>query len=128
SRRHSRSGAIIVGRFCETPRLLTQTPYKGRLRSIAPTSRFGIVLDQSIRHAVSVFAENAFTFNTVDVAPSLVVAGLTPRHHVFAVTDLRLTVHDRAAVKPRGQQIARIHVTARADLRRAVGGWILVRR
>ena len=96
----------------------------GRLRSIATAARFGIILDQSIRHAVGVFSEDAFAFNAVDVARSFVIAGLNTSEHVFAVHDVRLAVHDRATVNARGEQIARIHVTAGTDFGRAVRGGI----
>src|SRR5439155_17045601 len=99
-----------------------------RLRSIAATTRLSVVLDQSIRYAVGVFSEDALTFNAVDVARSFVIAGLNTSKHIFAVHDVRLAVHDWATVKTRGQQIARIHVTAGSDFGRAVSGWIRVRR
>src|SRR4030095_4283936 len=80
---------------------------------------FGIILDHSSRYTVGVFSEDAFAFNAVDVACSFESAALNASEDVFAVHHVRLAVYNRAAVKTRGQQIARIHITTAADFGRA---------
>src|SRR5215471_13768948 len=92
--------------------------------SIAATSRFRVIIDQAIRHAVRVFPEDAFAFDAVDVSRPFVIAGLNACEHLFAVHDVRLAVHNRTTVKTRGKQIAGIYVTAVTDLGRAVSSWI----
>src|SRR5262249_27022146 len=106
------------------PERTSQRRYRKRLRSIAFTSRFRIVIEQAFRYAVSVFAEDTFTFNAVDVARSFVIAGLNAGKHVFAVHHVRLAVHDRATEKSRRQQIARKYVTAGTDFGCAVSSRI----
>jgi len=100
----------LKSRLCETrgvsvpnispPLFAQRSGYSGRLRSIAPTPRFRIILDQSIRHTVGIFAENAFALRAVNVTHPFVVARLNPREDVVAVHDVRLAINNRTPVNP----------------------------
>src|SRR5205814_6502998 len=118
---------IVPTHCCEAPELNTaQTrvaPPRGRRLQ---ASRPRIVLDQPIGHAVGVFAEDALAFHAVDVEGAFVIAGLNTSESVIAVHHVRLAINYRTTVKPRGEQIARINITARADLSRTVRGRIFV--
>src|SRR5438094_610978 len=128
----------ITGNFCTEKRLVNcrasvsdarrfrETPYDKRLRSIASSSRFRIIIDQPLCHAVGVFPEDAFTFDPVDQARSFVIPSLDANEGIIAVHEVRLAINHRTTIKPRGQQIARIHVSAHANFRRAVRRWIFV--
>lgn len=73
-------------------------------------SRAGIIFDQPGRHAIGVFAKNAFPLSAVDVPQSLVIASLNARESVAAVHDIRFAINNRAAIKSGREQIASIHV------------------
>jgi hypothetical protein len=88
----------------------------------------GIIFDQPSHHTVGVFAKNAFPLNAVDVPQSIVVASLNARESVAAVHDVRFAVNDGTTIEPRCQQIARIHVSCRSNLRHGVCRWIFVGR
>ena len=92
------------------------------------SSHLRVIIDQPIYYAVGVFAEYAFEFDAIDVSRSVVVSGLNPSEDVLAVHDVRLAINDRTTIEPRGQQIARINVTARPDFSRGVSRGIFIRR
>ena len=91
-------------------------------------ARFGIVIDQSIHHAIGIFMEDALAFCAVDIAHSFVIAGLNTSERVLAVHDIRLAINHRTTIKPRGEQIACVHVTGCANFRGAVRRRIFISR
>src|SRR5207302_3898774 len=91
-------------------------------------TRVAVIVGQAFGHAVGVFAKNTFSINTVDLLRAVIITCLNPSEPVFAVHDVGLAVNDRAAIKPRSQQIARINVSARSNLGGSERGWILIRR
>src|SRR5437868_3909321 len=95
---------------------------------IASTSGISIVLRQAFGHAVGIFAKNTFLIDPVDLLRSVVVAGLNPCEPIFAVHDVGLTIHDRAAIQPWGEQVTRVNVTARSNFGGGERSWILICR
>src|SRR6266480_2588484 len=92
------------------------------------SSRVAIIFRETFGHAVGIFAENTFSIDAVDLLRSAIIAGLNPREPVFAVHDVWFAVDDRAAIKPRRQQIARVNIAARSNFRGGERGWILIGR
>jgi hypothetical protein len=87
-----------------------------------------IIFDQPSHHTVGVFAKNAFPLNAVDIPQSFVIASLNARESVAAVHDVRFAINDGTTKEPRREQIARIHVSHRSNLRHGVCRWIFVGR
>src|SRR2546423_1327076 len=94
-----------------------------RLDGVSPyhsLPRALVILDQPIDHAVDVLAINAWALDPVYYACPFVIACLDSREHIDAVHHIRLEINDWTLIEPGRREIARINVTARADLRHDV--------
>src|SRR6267143_189350 len=89
-------------------------------------SSLGIIFHQTVCHAVSVFTENTLPLYPIDVARSVVIARLDAIETFAAVHNVRFAVNNRATVEPCRQQIARVNVAGRSNLRSGQRGGILV--
>src|SRR5206468_8902152 len=96
-------------------------PRKKQLRQLLYGSHFATIIGQPIGHGLGILVKDTLALHTADFASALVIAGLNSRESFLADHYVRLEINHRATKNPRGQQIARIHITALSDLRHRIG-------
>src|SRR5437762_13143371 len=104
---------------CQSPTVPSslRSPRKKQLCQLLYGSHFATIIGQPIGHGLGILAKDTFALHTADFASALVIAGLNSRESFRAVHYVRLEINHRATKSSGGQQIARLHITARPALR-----------